>query len=166
MPAEVSSNLARFDGIRYGLSKAEEAENLLDVYKKSRMEGFGDESTRRILLGTYVLSSGYYDAYYSKAKQIQALIRRDFEQAFSEVDAILTPTTPHTAFKLGEKTNDPISMYLEDIFTVATNIAGIPGISIPAPTEGLPIGFQLMTKHFDENSLLTLGNAYEQTVKI
>lgn len=164
MPAEVSTNLARFDGIRYGLSKSGEAESLLDVYKKSRMEGFGDESTRRILLGTYVLSSGYYDAYYSKAKQIQALIRRDFEQAFQEVDAILTPTTPHTAFKIGEKTNDPISMYLEDIFTVATNIAGIPGISIPAPTQGLPIGFQLMTKHFDENTLLTLGHAYEKNL--
>ncbi len=166
MPAEVSTNLARFDGIRYGLSEFEKSEDLKQVYHESRTQGFGPESQRRIMLGTYVLSSGYYDAYYAKAKQVQALIRKDFQKAFEEVDAVLTPTSPHTAFKVGEKVNDPVSMYLEDIFTVATNIAGIPGMSVPAKTDNpLPIGFQLMTKHFDENTLFQLGHAYEQATK-
>ena len=163
MPAEVSTNLARFDGIRYGLSEFENSKDLKELYFDSRTKGFGKESMRRIMLGSYVLSSGYYDAYYSKAKKIQSLIKQDFDKAFLEVDAILTPTTPNTAFKLGEKTNDPLAMYLEDIFTVATNIAGIPGISIPTPTNsGLPIGFQLMTKHFDENTLLQIGYNIEK----
>lgn len=163
MTAEVSTNLARFDGIRYGLSEFEKSKDLRDLYFDSRTKGFGKESMRRIMLGSYVLSSGYYDAYYSKAKKIQALIKQDFDKAFMEVDAILTPTTPNTAFKLGEKTNDPLAMYLEDIFTVATNIAGIPGISIPTKTNsGLPIGFQLMTKHFDENTLLQIGHNIEK----
>lgn len=163
MPAEVSTNLTRFDGIRYGLSEFENSKDLRELYFNSRTKGFGKESMRRIMLGSYVLSSGYYDAYYSKAKKIQTLIKQDFDKAFMEVDAILTPTTPNTAFKLGEKNNDPLAMYLEDIFTVATNIAGIPGISIPTPKEsGLPIGFQLMTKHFNENTLLQIGYNIEK----
>lgn len=161
MPAEVSTNLARFDGIVYGLSHHQSASNLLEVYMENRSHGFGMESKRRIMLGTSVLSSGYYDDYYNKAKQMQKLITDDFQKAFTEVDAILTPTTPHTAFPIGEKTDDPVAMYLEDVFTVATNIAGIPGISIPAPSDTLPIGFQLMTPHFDENTLLGLGHAYD-----
>lgn len=164
MPAEVSTNLARFDGIRYGLSELEKSQDLKDMYLQARTKGFGDESKRRIMLGTYVLSSGYYDAYYGQAKKVQGLIKKDFEKAFQEVDVILTPTTPHPAFKLGEKNNDPISMYLEDVFTVAVNIAGIPSISIPVPgREGkLPIGFQLMGKHFDEQSILHVGHRYEE----
>jgi aspartyl-tRNA(Asn)/glutamyl-tRNA(Gln) amidotransferase subunit A len=163
MPAEVSSNLARFDGIRYGLSELATSKDLQEMYLKARTAGFGDESKRRIMLGTYVLSSGYYDAYYGKAKNVQKLIKQDFENAFNEIDVILTPTTPQPAFKLGEKNDDPISMYLEDIFTVAVNIAGIPAISIPVPDRAgqLPIGFQLMGKHFDEQSILHLGHQYE-----
>jgi aspartyl-tRNA(Asn)/glutamyl-tRNA(Gln) amidotransferase subunit A len=162
MPAEVSTNLARFDGIRYGLSELEQSQNLQEVYKASRAKGFGNEPLRRIMLGTYVLSSGYYESYYGKAKQVQAMIRQDFTNVFKQVDAIITPTSPHTAFAIGEKVNNPVSMYLEDIFTVATNLAGIPGISVPTLSNaGLPIGFQLMTNHFQEQTLLTLANAID-----
>lgn len=162
MPAEVSTNLARFDGIRYGLSELEQSQDLQEVYKASRAKGFGNEPLRRIMLGTYVLSSGYYESYYGKAKQVQAMIRQDFVNVFKQVDAIITPTSPHTAFAIGEKINNPVSMYLEDIFTVATNLAGIPGISVPTLSNaGLPIGFQLMTNHFQEQKLLTLANAID-----
>lgn len=162
MPAEVSTNLARFDGIRYGLSELEQSQDLQEVYKASRAKGFGNEPLRRIMLGTYVLSSGYYESYYGKAKQVQAMIRKDFVDVFKQVDAIITPTSPHTAFAIGEKINNPVSMYLEDIFTVATNLAGIPGISVPTLSNaGLPIGFQLMTNHFQEQTLLTLANAID-----
>ncbi len=163
MPAEVSTNLARFDGIRYGLSELQQSQDLQEVYKASRAKGFGNEPLRRIMLGTYVLSSGYYASYYGKAKQVQDMIRKDFTEVFKEVDAIITPTSPHTAFKIGEKVNDPVAMYLEDIFTVATNLAGIPGISVPTLSHnGLPIGFQLMTNHFQEQTLLTLANAIDK----
>lgn len=162
MPAEVSTNLARFDGIRYGLSELQQSQDLQEVYKASRAKGFGNEPLRRIMLGTYVLSSGYYESYYGKAKQVQAMIRQDFVEVFKQVDAIITPTSPHTAFAIGEKVNNPVSMYLEDIFTVATNLAGIPGISVPTLSNaGLPIGFQLMTNHFQEQTLLTLANAID-----
>lgn len=163
MPAEVSTNLARFDGIRYGLSELQQSQDLQEVYKASRAKGFGNEPLRRIMLGTYVLSSGYYASYYGKAKQVQDMIRKDFTEVFKQVDAIITPTSPHTAFQIGEKANDPVSMYLEDIFTVATNLAGIPGISVPTLSHnGLPIGFQLMTNHFQEQTLLTLANAIDK----
>lgn len=163
MPAEVSTNLARFDGIRYGLSELQQSQDLQEVYKASRAKGFGNEPLRRIMLGTYVLSSGYYSSYYGKAKQVQDMIRKDFTEVFKQVDAIITPTSPHTAFQIGEKVNDPVAMYLEDIFTVATNLAGIPGISVPTLSHnGLPIGFQLMTNHFQEQTLLTLANAIDK----
>jgi len=162
MPAEVSTNLARFDGIRYGLSELQNSQDLQEVYRASRAKGFGNEPLRRIMLGTYVLSSGYYSSYYGKAKQVQDMIRQDFTNVFAEVDAIITPTSPHTAFNIGEKVNDPVAMYLEDIFTVATNLAGIPGISVPTlSNSGLPIGFQLMTNHFQEQKLLTLAQAID-----
>ncbi|OGZ45880.1 MAG: aspartyl/glutamyl-tRNA amidotransferase subunit A [Candidatus Ryanbacteria bacterium RIFCSPHIGHO2_02_FULL_48_12] len=161
MPAEVSANLARFDGIRYGLS--EPADKLFDVYAKTRERGFGPEARRRIILGSYVLSAGYYDAYYTKAQKVRALIRKDFESVFERVDAIISPTTPTTAFRFGEKTNDPLSMYLEDIYTVPANLAGVPALSIPAgfSKEKLPIGLQLMGRIFDEGTLFALGKAFE-----
>jgi len=167
MPAEVSSNLARYDGIRYGESRFEEATSLQEIYTKSRAAGLGPEVKRRIMLGTYVLSGGYYDAYYAQAHAMQTKIRRDFDAAFEEVDAILTPTTPHTAFTAGEK-SDPLSMYLEDIFTVAVNLSGNPAISIPATPERdrLPIGFQLIGNHFDEQTILTLGHAWDRASRI
>lgn len=162
MPAEVSTNLARFDGIRYGLSELQNSQDLQEVYRASRAKGFGNEPLRRIMLGTYVLSSGYYASYYGKAKQVQDMIRTDFTNVFKEVDALITPTSPHTAFNIGAKVNDPVSMYLEDIFTVATNLAGIPGISVPTlSNSGLPIGFQLMSNHFQEQKLLTLAQAID-----
>ena len=130
-PAEASSNLARYDGVKYGY-RSKKGTNLIEMYENTRGEGFGDEVKRRILIGTYVLSSGYYDAYYLKAQKIRRLIKNDFDKCFKNVDAILTPSTPSSAFKIGEKTNDPISMYLNDIFTVPVNLAGIPAISIPA----------------------------------
>jgi aspartyl-tRNA(Asn)/glutamyl-tRNA(Gln) amidotransferase subunit A len=161
--AEASSNLARYDGIRYG-HRSKEATNAIDLYFKSRAEGFGDEVKRRIILGTYVLSSGYYDAYYKRAQQVRTLIRNDFLQAFAQVDAILTPTSPTTAFKRGEKTADPLAMYLSDIFTISANLAGIPGLSLPCgfSENDLPIGLQLLGKPFDEGTLLGLAHAYEQ----
>lgn len=161
MPAEVSSNLERFDGIRYGTRYA--AENLLELYKKNREMGFGAEPKRRILLGTFVLSSGYYDAYYAKAQKVRRLIANDFENAFKEVDVILTPVTPTTAFKIGEKVNDPLSMYLSDIFTIPANLAGIPAVSIPVKgNNGLPVGFQLMGRHWRETDILGIGQYYER----
>jgi aspartyl-tRNA(Asn)/glutamyl-tRNA(Gln) amidotransferase subunit A len=160
MPAEVSSNLARFDGIRFGLSVS--GENVSDSYKKTRALGFGEEVRRRILLGTYVLSSGYYDAYYGKANQARSLITKDFMRVFGEVDLIATPTTPTPAFKIGEKMNDPLQMYLADIFTVPANIAGLPAISVPsgfADEEGkhLPLGLHLLAPHFREDVLFRAG---------
>jgi aspartyl-tRNA(Asn)/glutamyl-tRNA(Gln) amidotransferase subunit A len=161
--AEASSNLARYDGVRYGF-RAEEAKELREMYRRTRDEGFGAEVKRRIMLGTYVLSSGYYEAYYRKAQLVRSLIKRDFERAFTECDAILTPTTPTPAFLLGEKTDDPLAMYLNDIYTCTANLAGVPGISIPCglSTEGLPIGFQLMGTYWSEPTLLRLAHAYEQ----
>jgi aspartyl-tRNA(Asn)/glutamyl-tRNA(Gln) amidotransferase subunit A len=161
--AEASSNLARYDGVRYGF-RAEEASELRAMYRRTRDEGFGPEVKRRIMLGTYVLSSGYYEAYYRKAQQVRTLIRQDFRAAFEKCDAIATPTTPTVAFMLGEKTDDPLSMYLNDIYTCTANLAGIPGISIPCGLsgEGLPIGFQLMGNYWSESNLLRLAYAYEQ----
>jgi len=167
--AEASANLARFDGVRYG-HRAENPANLLDHYGRTREEGFGPEVKRRIILGTYVLSSGYYDAYYLRAQKVRTLIRQDFTQAFEKVDAIICPTSPEPAFKAGERTDDPLKMYLADIFTIATNLAGNPGISIPcgfAATDGmqLPIGLQLIGKPFEEASLLSIAHAYEQSTE-
>jgi aspartyl-tRNA(Asn)/glutamyl-tRNA(Gln) amidotransferase subunit A len=161
--AEASSNLARFDGVRYGF-RAEEARNLREMYKRTRDEGFGAEVKRRIMLGTFVLSSGYYDAYYRKAQQVRTLLKIDFEHAFERCDAILTPTTPTPAFLIGEKVDDPLAMYLNDIYTCTANLVGVPGISIPCglSKEGLPVGLQLMTRHWDEAGLLKLAHAYEE----
>ena len=160
--AEASSNLARFDGVRYGF-RAEEADELRKMYSKTREEGFGAEVKRRIMLGTYVLSSGYYDAYYAKAQKVRALVKRDYENAFTRCDAILTPTSPDTAFKIGERLQDPIAMYLSDIYTVSANLAGVPAISVPCglSTEGLPIGLQLTGNFWSEASLLNLAHKYE-----
>jgi aspartyl-tRNA(Asn)/glutamyl-tRNA(Gln) amidotransferase subunit A len=165
IPAEVSANLSRFDGMRYGLR--EDGKNLFEVYANSRERGFGSEARRRIILGTYVLSAGYYDAYYSRAQKVRHLIREDFKKAFSEVDVLLTPTAPTTAFKIGEKTSDPLSMYLEDIFTVPVNLAGVPAISVPfgfSEKEGkkLPIGVQLIAPWFEENKLFEVGKVLEE----
>lgn len=161
--AEASSNLARFDGIRYGF-RAADATTLKETYRRTRDQGFGAEVKRRIMLGTYVLSSGYYDAYYRKAQQVRSLLRQDYEQALDLCDAILTPTTPTTAFRLGEKTDDPLAMYLSDIYTATANLVGIPGLSFPCglSSEGLPIGAQLVGRHWSEGTLLRLTHAYEQ----
>jgi len=166
-PSEASSNLARYDGVRYGF-RAKDGENLLDMYKKTRSSGFGAEVKRRIMLGTYSLSSGYYDAYYKKASQVRALIRDDFDNAFKRCDIILTPTTPAPAFRIGEKLDDPMQMYLSDIFTISANLAGIPGISIPCgyTKTGLPMGIQFMANHFEEGKLLQIASAYEKNSKI
>lgn len=160
--AECSSNLARYDGIRY-TSRAENPEDGIDLYAKSRGEGFGEEVKRRIILGTYVLSSGYYDAYYLRAQKVRTLIRDDFMKAFEDVDAILTPTSPTVAFKKGERSDDPLAMYLSDIYTISTNLAGLPGISVPGGfnSEGLPIGLQLIGKPFQEADLLAVANAFD-----
>jgi aspartyl-tRNA(Asn)/glutamyl-tRNA(Gln) amidotransferase subunit A len=160
--AEASSNLARYDGVRYGF-RAEEADELRAMYRRTRDEGFGAEVKRRIMLGTYVLSSGYYEAYYRKAQQVRTLIKQDFRDAFEKCDAIVTPTTPTVAFMLGEKTDDPLAMYLNDIYTCTANLVGIPGISIPCglSVEGLPIGFQLVGPYWAESNLLRLAHAYE-----
>jgi aspartyl-tRNA(Asn)/glutamyl-tRNA(Gln) amidotransferase subunit A len=160
--AEASSNLARFDGVRYGF-RAEEAPALRDMYRKTRDEGFGPEVKRRIMLGTYVLSAGYYDAYYLKAQKVRTLLRQDFSRAFQRCDAILTPTTPTPAFKFGEKVDDPLAMYLNDIYTVTANLAGVPGISVPCglSSEGLPIGVQLLGPDWSEANLLRLAHAYQ-----
>ena len=160
--AEASSNLARFDGVRYGF-RAEGSHSLREMYMKTREEGFGAEVKRRIMLGTYVLSSGYYDAYYSKAQKVRALVKADYEKAFAKCDAILTPTSPSTAFKLGEKSEDPLAMYLNDIYTVSANLAGVPAVSIPSglSSDGLPIGTQLVGNFWSEPTLLNLANVYE-----
>jgi len=163
--AEASSNLARYDSVRYGhRTKIEKDDTLLTMYERSRDEGFGAEVKRRIMLGTYVLSAGYYDAYYLKAQQVRTLLRRDFEQVFASVDVVATPTTPTPAFKLGEKTSDPIQMYLNDIFTVSANLTGLPAISVPCgfSAERLPIGFQLTGRLFDEGTLLRAADAYQR----
>lgn len=165
-PAEASSNLSRYDGVRYG-HRAAEYTDLMDMYCKSRAEGFGAEVKRRILIGTYVLSAGYYDAYYLKAQQIRRLIAEDFAKAFEQCDVIMGPAAPSTAFRTGEKTNDPVAMYLEDLYTIAVNLAGLPGMSIPAgfaDVDGkqLPVGLQVIGNYFDEARMLNIGHAYQQ----
>jgi aspartyl-tRNA(Asn)/glutamyl-tRNA(Gln) amidotransferase subunit A len=161
--AEASSNLARYDGVRYGF-RAEGQDRLRDMYFETRAMGFGAEVKRRIMLGTYVLSSGYYDAYYSKAQKVRSLVKQDYSKAFAACDAILTPTSPSVAFKLGEKSDDPLAMYLNDIYTVSANLAGVPAISVPCGIsgEGLPIGLQLVGNFWSENALLNLANVYEK----
>jgi len=161
-PAEASSNLARYDGVKYG--HRSKGNNLTEMYENTRSEGFGDEVKRRVLIGTYVLSSGYYDAYYLKAQKVRQLIKNDFDKAFGKVDAILTPSTPTSAFKIGDKKNDPVSMYLNDIFTVPVNLAGLPAISVPAgyDKKNLPLGLQLIGKPFDEQTILNLSLAIEK----
>ncbi len=161
-PAECSSNLSRFDGVRFG-HRCEDPEDLEDLYKRSRGEGFGAEVKRRIMIGTYALSAGYYDAYYLKAQKVRRLIRDDFLRAFEQVDVIMSPTTPAPAFRLGEKIDDPITMYLSDIYTIAVNLAGLPGMSIPAGfVNGLPVGLQIIGNHFDEARLLNVAHRYQQ----
>ncbi len=162
--AEASSNLARYDGVKYG-HRAPEFKDLMDMYTKTRAEGFGPEVKRRIILGTYVLSAGYYDAYYRKASQVRTLMKMDFDRAFQKVDVILTPTAPTPAFRIGEKVEDPLQMYLSDVFTIPVNLAGIPAISIPCgfSREGLPIGLQIMGKHFDEGRLIKAAYTFEQS---
>jgi aspartyl-tRNA(Asn)/glutamyl-tRNA(Gln) amidotransferase subunit A len=161
-PAECSSNLSRFDGVRFG-HRCDNPDDLEDLYKRSRDEGFGDEVKRRILIGTYVLSAGYYDAYYLKAQQLRRLIKQDYEKAFEQVDVILCPVTPEVAFKQGAKTDDPVSMYLQDIYTLALNLAGLPGMSIPAGfSQELPVGMQLIGNYFDESRLLNVAHQFQQ----
>lgn len=164
--SEASSNLARYDGVKYGF-RVQDAKDLMDMYQKSRNQGFGAEVKRRIMLGTYALSAGYYEAYYKKGQQVRTLIKHDFDEAFKLVDVIATPTAPTAAFKIGEKTTDPLQMYLSDIFTISVNLAGIPGISIPCGfTKGnLPIGLQLLGRHFDEEAILHAAFAYEQATE-
>jgi aspartyl-tRNA(Asn)/glutamyl-tRNA(Gln) amidotransferase subunit A len=160
--SEASSNLARYDGVKYGLRV--DGDSLIDMYMNTRQHGFGAEVKRRIILGTYALSSGYYEAYYRKAQQVRTLIRQDFEHAFKEVDVIITPTTPTPAFRIGEKSTDPLQMYLSDIFTIPVNLAGVPAISVPCGFSGdnLPIGLQIIGRHFDEETILRVAYAYEQ----
>lgn len=160
--SEASSNLARYDGIRYGV-RSSEAGNLAEVFYKSRSEGFGPEVKRRIMLGTYALSSGYYDAYYLKAQKVRTLIKRDFDQAFEKVDVLISPTAPTPAFKIGSQVNDPLTMYLNDVYSIPVNLAGIPAISIPCGmADGLPVGLQIMGKAFDESTVLRVAHAFEQ----
>jgi aspartyl-tRNA(Asn)/glutamyl-tRNA(Gln) amidotransferase subunit A len=165
-PAEASSNLARYDGVRYGLRVP--GKSLDDMYAKTRAEGFGKEVKRRILIGTYVLSAGYYDAYYLKAQKVRALIAQDFEKAFAKVDAILTPTAPTAAFGLNDKIDDPVAMYLNDVFTVPASLAGIPGASVPAGlnAHGLPLGLQVLTKRWDEESLFRVCQVLEDSAQV
>jgi aspartyl-tRNA(Asn)/glutamyl-tRNA(Gln) amidotransferase subunit A len=161
-PAEASSNLSRYDGVRYG-HRAAEYTDLMDMYCKTRAEGFGAEVKRRIMVGTYVLSAGYYDAYYLKAQQLRRLIAQDFQQAFKQCDVIMGPAAPGTAFKTGEKTNDPVAMYLEDLYTIAVNLAGLPGMSVPAGfSNGLPVGLQIIGNYFSEARMLNIGHQYQQ----
>ena len=161
-PAECSSNLSRFDGVRFG-HRADNPEDLLDLYCRSRAEGFGAEVKRRIMTGTYVLSAGYYDAYYLKAQKVRQLISSDFKKAFEQVDLIAGPTAPTSAFALGEKTDDPITMYLNDIYTIGANLAGLPGISIPCGfAQDLPVGLQLVGPHFAEDAVLKGAHQYQQ----
>lgn len=161
-PAEASSNLARYDGVRYGI-RAEDAEDVIDMFMKTRSKGFGNEVKRRIMLGTYALSAGYYDAYYLKALKVRTLIKEDFDRAFEKYDLLLSPVSPTTAFRIGEKTDDPLQMYLSDVCTISVNLAGIPGISIPCGfVDGMPVGLQLMGRHFDEGTLLRVAYSFEQ----
>jgi len=161
-PAECSANLSRFDGVRYGY-RCKDPKDLSDLYKRSRGEGFGEEVKRRILVGTYALSAGYYDAYYNKAQQVRRLIKRDFDEAFAEVDVVLGPTAPSPAFPFGAKSKDPVAMYLEDIYTIATNLAGLPGLSIPCGmADGKPVGLQLIGNAFEEARLLNVAHQYQQ----
>jgi aspartyl-tRNA(Asn)/glutamyl-tRNA(Gln) amidotransferase subunit A len=163
-PSEISANLARFDGIRYGLS--DQGGDLLSVYLKSRGGGLGDEVKRRIMIGTYCLSSGYYDAYYKKAQEVRQLIREDFTKAFEKVDLIFTPVSPFPAFKLGEKMDDPLSMYLADIYTIPMKLAGLPGMSVPAGKIGnLPVGLQIIGNHFQENKILSVASQLEKMLQ-
>jgi aspartyl-tRNA(Asn)/glutamyl-tRNA(Gln) amidotransferase subunit A len=161
-PAEASSNLARYDGVRFG--RREKGEDLIDLYERTRAAGFGAEVKRRIMIGTYVLSAGYYDAYYLRAQKLRALIQRDFTEAFRKVDALLTPTTPSAAFAQGENLDDPVKMYLNDVFTVPANMAGIPGLSVPAALDasGLPLGLQVLGRPFDEETVFAVGAAIER----
>ncbi|MGG6432816.1 Asp-tRNA(Asn)/Glu-tRNA(Gln) amidotransferase subunit GatA [Anoxybacillus sp. D401a] len=160
--SEASANLARFDGVRYGY-RTDNAKNLMDMYKQTRSEGFGNEVKRRIMLGTFALSSGYYDAYYKKAQKVRTLIKQDFENVFEKYDVIIGPTTPTPAFKIGEKTSDPLTMYANDILTIPVNLAGVPGISIPCGfVNGLPVGLQIIGKHFDESTIYRVAHAFEQ----
>ncbi|HEX6768282.1 MAG TPA: amidase family protein, partial [Candidatus Binatia bacterium] len=163
--AEASSNLARYDGMRFG--HRAEAKDLTETYMISRDQGFGPEVKRRIMLGTYVLSHGYYDAYYLKAQRVRTLIKNDFDEAFKRCDVIVTPTTPTTAFKIGEKTQDPLQMYLSDIYTISINLAGLPALSLPCgfDCDNLPIGLQIIGKHFDEATVLRTAHAYEQATQ-
>jgi aspartyl-tRNA(Asn)/glutamyl-tRNA(Gln) amidotransferase subunit A len=164
-PSEASANLARYDAVKYGIRK--ESDNLLDMYTTTRAAGFGSEVKRRIMLGTYALSAGYYDAYYLKAQKVRTLIKQDFERAFEEVDVLICPTAPSTAFKAGEKTADPLSMYLSDLMTIPVNLAGLPGMSIPCgfDEQGLPIGMQLISNVLREDILFRTGYAYEQATQ-
>ena len=160
--SEASANLARFDGVRYGY-RTDNAKNLLEMYKQTRSEGFGPEVKRRIMLGTYALSAGHYDAYYNKAQRVRTLIKQDFEKVFEKYDVIIGPTTPTPAFKVGEKTDDPLTMYANDILTIPVNLAGVPGISVPAGfVDGLPVGLQIIAKHFDESTIYRVAHAFEQ----
>jgi aspartyl-tRNA(Asn)/glutamyl-tRNA(Gln) amidotransferase subunit A len=160
--SEASANLARFDGVRYGY-RTDNAKNLIDMYKQTRSEGFGNEVKRRIMLGTFALSSGYYDAYYKKAQKVRTLIKQDFEKVFEKYDVIIGPTTPTPAFKIGEKTSDPLTMYANDILTIPVNLAGVPGISVPCGfSNGLPLGLQIIGKHFDESTIYRVAHAFEQ----
>lgn len=160
--SEASANLARFDGVRYGY-RTDNAKNLMEMYKQTRSEGFGNEVKRRIMLGTFALSSGYYDAYYKKAQKVRTLIKQDFENVFEKYDVIIGPTTPTPAFKIGEKTSDPLTMYANDILTIPVNLAGVPGISIPCGfVDGLPVGLQIIGKHFDESTIYRVAHAFEQ----
>ncbi|WP_110113601.1 Asp-tRNA(Asn)/Glu-tRNA(Gln) amidotransferase subunit GatA [Bacillus sp. CGMCC 1.16541] len=163
--SEASANLSRFDGVRYGY-RTDNAENLIEMYKQTRSEGFGDEVKRRIMLGTFSLSSGYYDAYYKKAQQVRTLIKKDFEDVFEKYDVIIGPTTPTPAFKIGENTKDPLTMYANDILTIPVNLAGVPGISVPCGlSNGLPLGLQIIGKHFDESTIYRVAHAFEQATE-
>lgn len=166
-PCEASSNLARFDGVRYGI-RDNESQDLIEMYKKTKSKGFGPEVQRRIIIGTYALSAGYYDAYYGRASQVRTLIMEDFSNAFEKCDLILSPVAPTPAFKIGENTGDPLTMYLSDIFTLSANMAGVPGISVPGgfSSKGLPMGIQMMAKHFDEISLLRAGFGFERALDL
>ena len=163
-PAEASANLARYDGMKYGTSLREPGDSLWDVYQRSRGQGFGREVKRRIVLGTYALSSGYYDAYYLKAQKVRTLIKQDFDAVFETYDAVVGPTSPGVAFPLGAKTQDPLAMYLNDLFTIPTSLAGLPGISVPAGmVGGLPVGLQIIGKALDEATVLRIAHAFEQS---
>ena len=166
-PSEASSNLARYDGVKYGLRSIEADDDLLGMYRRTRSQGFGPEVQRRILLGTYALSAGYYDAYYRKASQVRTLIMRDFNSAFEDCDLIASPVTPTPAPAIGAHVDDPLAMYLTDVYTLPANLAGIPGISVPCgfSSSGLPIGLQLMAGHFQEEQLLTAAHAFEQATE-